>query len=702
MSDTFVMAPPPPGESASSAPGPGGPLSRQIPLRHRIQVKFWMGILLVSIIPLAVLGLYAFGILTRITRDLLIKSNLQAVQQVKTAVDQEVNLYVDLISFLRADQRLADPASAEAADALRQMHRGYEFIERLVVCRRSGELLAHSAKSADEITELTPFERRALELERPLVFGTGHFTIKTSLPGERDAPCLIATVSFLKLRKALEGMAFGTSLRFFLVTREGTNILDQRDFPEDLVRRLIDQPFGGYDISLSGEEAPTQVAVVLPILPYGLRLIVIQDAGEVYAVVSTIKRNIYLVIFSVMVIAFLAGTVFSLRITAPIIDIANKANQISSGNLRVNIISDRRDEIGFLANCFNHMTTRIRRKVFELSAMFRISQIINQATHYQKALDDTMTYIVTAFLAKRGSILLVADAEDRLQLRSVRFFGGLNPTGEEPRERIILHLGEGLAGLAMSTGRPVACDDCRADPRFKPYPPDLAELTPRRLLVVPLIVQGKAVGVINLADRSDNQPFSLDDQEVLLAIANQVAMSIDNAKLHELAITDGLTQLYIHRFFQLKLEEEMKRAKRYGEPLSLLLFDIDHFKLFNDTWGHQTGDLVLRETARLLRHAVRASDVPCRYGGEEFTVILPHTTAEQAFIFAERLREKVSENQIPAGQDYVTVTISIGIAEYPRMASDKATLIKKADLALYHCKKRGRNCTTIFEDSLHA
>ncbi len=702
MTEGFVMAPPPPGGSGTSASGSGGSLSRQIPLLHRIQVKFWMGILLVSIIPLAVLGLYAFDILTRITRDLLIKSNLQAVQQVKTAVDQEVNLYVDLISFLKADQRLADPTASAAAEALRQMHLGYEFIERLVICRRSGELLVHSAKTPEEITALTPFERRALELDRPLVFGTGHFTIKAGLSGARDATCLIATVSFLKLRKALEGMAFGTSLRFFLVTREGTNILDQQEFPAELVRSLIDRPFGGYDISLTGDQSPTQVAVVLPILPYGLRLIVIQDAGEVYAVVSAIKRNIYLVIFSVMVIAFLAGTAFSLRITSPIIAIADKANQISSGNLRVNIISDRRDEIGFLATCFNHMTTRIRRKVFELSALFRISQIVNQASSYQKALDDTMTYIVTAFLAQRGSILLVADTEERLQLRSVRFFGGLNPTGEEPRERIVLHLGEGIAGVAMSTGRPVMCEDCRTDPRFKPYPADLAELTPRRLLSVPLIVQGKAVGVINLADRSDNQPFNIDDQEVLLAIANQVAMSIDNAKLHELAITDGLTQLFIHRFFQLKLEDEMKRAKRYGEPLSLLLFDIDHFKMFNDTWGHQTGDQVLRETARLLRNAVRASDVPCRYGGEEFTVILPHTTAEQALVFAERFREKVSENQIPVGNDHVTVTISIGIAEFPRMAADKATLIKKADLALYQCKKRGRNCSIVFEDSMHA
>ncbi|NLI79097.1 MAG: diguanylate cyclase [Candidatus Riflebacteria bacterium] len=677
------------------------PAARRIPLRHRIQVKFWAGIFLVSIVPLAVLGVYSFGILTRITRDLLIKSNLQAVQQVKTAVDQEVNLYINLISFLQGDRRLADPAAPAAAEALRQMHIGYEFIERIVLCASDGALLAHSAKTPGEITALTALEQAARQAPAALTFGAGRFLIRAPVGDRPGAPSLVATISFHKLRKTLEGMAFGTSFRFFLVTRDGINILEQPGFPAGLVRQLLERPFGGYDIGAAGNGAPTQVAVILPILPFGLRLIVMQDAGEVYAAVGTIKRNIYLVILVVMVIAFLVGTAFSFRITSPIIAIADKANQISGGNLAVNIISDRRDEIGFLATCFNHMTSRVRRKVFELSALFRISQIVNQAASYQKALDDTMTYIVTAFLAQRGSIQLVAEPGDHLQLRSVRFFGGLNPTGEEPRERIALRLTEGIAGLAMSTGRPVLCEDCRADPRFKPYPADLADLTPHRLLSVPLVVQGKAVGVINLADRANNQPFTDEDQEVLLAIATQVAMSIDNAKLHELAITDGLTQLFIHRFFQLKLDDELKRARRYGEPLALILFDIDHFKKFNDTWGHQLGDQVLRETARLLRNAVRASDIPCRYGGEEFTVILPHTTAEQAYIFAERFRQKVANHPIGTGGDAeVKITISIGIAEFPAMAADKVGLIRKADIALYHCKEKGRNCTSLYLEGM--
>jgi len=224
--------------------------------------------------------------------------------------------------------------------------------------------------------------------------------------------------------------------------------------------------------------------------------------------------------------------------------------------------------------------------------------------------------------------------------------------------------------------------------------------TPLFLCTVPLIVQGKTIGVINLADRSDPENFGDADLELLMAIANQLAVSIENAKLHELAITDGLTGLFIHRYFQIKLDDEMKAARRYDTPLSLIIFDIDHFKKFNDTFGHQQGDRVLKETARLVKESVRGTDLACRYGGEEFALILPHTTAEQAMIFAERLRKRIAANEMRCEETKMQVTISIGIAEFPRMASDKTSLIKKADQALYSCKNKGRNCVQIFSDDM--
>ena len=122
---------------------------------------------------------------------------------------------------------------------------------------------------------------------------------------------------------------------------------------------------------------------------------------------------------------------------------------------------------------------------------------------------------------------------------------------------------------------------------------------------------------------------------------------MSNANLYHLAITDGLTQLYINRYFRQKLQDEIRRSKRFGRPVSLILLDIDHFKQFNDTYGHQQGDLVLVLVAKILRETVRETDIPCRYGGEEFVVVLPETGAEEALGLAERLRTAIADHEFP-------------------------------------------------------
>jgi diguanylate cyclase (GGDEF)-like protein len=407
------------------------------------------------------------------------------------------------------------------------------------------------------------------------------------------------------------------------------------------------------------------------------------------------------VILAVGLVAFGFGTWFSIRLTRPIIGVAEKANELAGGNLRVNVVSNRQDEIGFLASCFNRMTVRIRQKVFELSALYRVSQLISHAPSYQRALDDSLAHLVTIFTSQRGSIMLLNEDGTQLKLQSVRSFGQIDGAAAAPiEEQVVLMFGEGLAGEAVRTGQPILCLDCAHDERFKAYPAAATVSPPQTLLVMPLVMQGTVIGVINLADRSVANAFGGEDLEVLKTIASQMAMSIENARLHELAITDGLTRLFIHRYFQIKLEDEIKRSRRYRTPLSLILFDIDHFKKFNDTYGHQQGDAVLREVSAILKQAVRGTDLPCRYGGEEFAVILAHTTAEQAFLFAERLRKSVQDHGFTGQAEPLHVTISVGIAEFPTMAGDKTEMVRKADIALYHCKERGRNCTSIWNEHM--
>ncbi|HRU39906.1 MAG TPA: GGDEF domain-containing protein, partial [Candidatus Goldiibacteriota bacterium] len=157
------------------------------------------------------------------------------------------------------------------------------------------------------------------------------------------------------------------------------------------------------------------------------------------------------------------------------------------------------------------------------------------------------------------------------------------------------------------------------------------------------------------------------------------------------AMIDELTGAFNRRFFEAKLEDELTLAKRFRTKMSLIMFDIDHFKNINDTYGHQTGDTVLREIGEVVRELMSSVDSLCRYGGEEFAVILPETGLEEAVETAEKIRKTVEEHAFYGGDTLINVTVSLGVAEYPSHAIMKAGIIEKADSALYAAKQAGRN-----------
>jgi diguanylate cyclase (GGDEF)-like protein len=209
---------------------------------------------------------------------------------------------------------------------------------------------------------------------------------------------------------------------------------------------------------------------------------------------------------------------------------------------------------------------------------------------------------------------------------------------------------------------------------------------------IPLISKTDTLGVMHLQDRDDGAPFALEDTALYQTIGGMIAIAINNAQLYALAVTDGLTGLYVRRYFDLRMEEEMEQAKRYGRDFALMLFDIDHFKKFNDTHGHQTGDLVLQQFADLLRNNTRKSDICCRYGGEEMTVILPESAMEEAALLSNKLCDIIRNHVFKGtgGQD-LTVTTSIGVSAYREDFDDPHAMVEAADQALYKAKELGRN-----------
>jgi two-component system, cell cycle response regulator len=178
----------------------------------------------------------------------------------------------------------------------------------------------------------------------------------------------------------------------------------------------------------------------------------------------------------------------------------------------------------------------------------------------------------------------------------------------------------------------------------------------------------------------------------------RIQKALEHARTRRLASTDGLTEVYNHRTFQERLSQEIARADRYSRPLSVLMIDVDHFKVYNDTHGHPQGDIVLQDLARLLREMSRTSDTVARYGGEEFAIILPETDSVGAQKIGQRLREQVEGYPFP-GKELMpggTLTISIGVATHAP-AGSKDALLQAADTALYTAKREGRNRVCVAE-----
>jgi diguanylate cyclase (GGDEF)-like protein len=214
------------------------------------------------------------------------------------------------------------------------------------------------------------------------------------------------------------------------------------------------------------------------------------------------------------------------------------------------------------------------------------------------------------------------------------------------------------------------------------------------LLVLPLMSRDEAVGSFAVAARRP-RAFGKDKREMLTVIASHVAVKLTNAQLYgrmeEMATTDGLTGLVNHRTFQERFAEMLARAERTGGKHALLLTDIDHFKKVNDTYGHPTGDVVLRGVAHVVRECVRKIDLAARYGGEEFAIVLEGTDLAGARQLAERIRGEVQKQVFQSSKGPFNCTLSLGIAVYPDDGRDGKAIIANADQALYQAKHNGRN-----------
>src|SRR5438445_5020656 len=264
-----------------------------------------------------------------------------------------------------------------------------------------------------------------------------------------------------------------------------------------------------------------------------------------------------------------------------------------------------------------------------------------------------------------------------------------------------VQFGEGITGWAIEHRKPVLTNQAHLDPRVKVVP-GTPENEPEALVSIPLVARNAIKGALNIYRAGEEAFFTEEEFDLAKRFADAAALALDNAqiraRLEHQAQTDGLTGPYHHRSFHERLRSELQRASRSHEPAVVLMLDIDDFKRANDMYGHAAGDEILVQLAQMLRTTVRGSDIVCRLGGEEFSVIMPSSDSENAEQLAQRIMQRVDAQAFdPAGR----LTLSIGVAEGPRNASNRRELIACAEAAMMTAKARGKNQLVYYGEGTH-
>jgi diguanylate cyclase (GGDEF)-like protein len=321
-----------------------------------------------------------------------------------------------------------------------------------------------------------------------------------------------------------------------------------------------------------------------------------------------------------------------------------------------------------------------RRRAEQLEA---INAVARQTTALLE-LDELLT-VVCRLLLEWFRIdhvaVLIAEGES---LRVRAFEGRLTPSVAMGAQ---LAPGAGLAARALVTGRSVIENDIS---KVEGYIAGFVETQSE--MCVPLIFFGEKLGVLAL-DSARKNAFDEEDQQPLESVADICAAAMQNAnyfdRMKQLAYVDGLTGIHNRRFFEMRITEELERAARFQGRMSVIMVDIDNFKKLNDEFGHLLGDEVLRSVSTILKQQLRKMDLVCRYGGEEFAIVAPETSGENAMRVADKLRRHIENHSFPGVPR--PVTISCGVAEYPTQGITRDEVVAAADAALYLAKQAGRN-----------
>jgi len=345
--------------------------------------------------------------------------------------------------------------------------------------------------------------------------------------------------------------------------------------------------------------------------------------------------------------------------------------------------------VNFMFNRVHRAGAILRQRVHELEILNRLGHAIGSALELRPIIERVSRETIAALPEATHFALGLREGAER---------GGLFvlARGSEQLERSDLP-GEGLGARVLESGASALVEDTRDRDDRPATGKDL-----RCLAAAPLVLYRETIGFLEVGSPRAGA-FGPDEQRLLEAIAGQASVAIENARLYELATIDGLTGLYVRRYFDGRVQDEWQRGRRFRTSFAVMLMDLDDFKEVNDRHGHAAGDRLLREVASVVRQSLRGIDIAARHGGDEFGVVLPRTRLEDARGVAERVRADVERHVFVWNGAEHRVTASIGVAGCPEAGvEDPQEVVRMADEALYRAKAAGKNrveCAAVPEDA---
>ncbi|MDP9227202.1 MAG: diguanylate cyclase, partial [Actinomycetota bacterium] len=421
-------------------------------------------------------------------------------------------------------------------------------------------------------------------------------------------------------------------------------------------------------------------------------------ASNLLAPLQQQSRQLLVSLLALLLLALLGTSALAFLlarfITQPLEELSHGANAIAEGRFDHRIPMRHEDEVGQVASAFNEMSERLSDTIGQLyasrdqlhRAVRRVGETLRSTHDMDQMLDSILNTAAEAVGADAATMWMFTKTREELYPASQR---GI------PARSGLIRVGEGIVGLVAERAMNISTSGADKGPRPAHNEPEFPVT-----LAVPVYSNERIMGVLSVYRNERGFGFTQSDLETVEFLAEQGGAAIENVLLHEeaqrLSLTDGLTGTWNRRYFQMQFRQVLATAQRFDRPFSILMLDLDHFKLVNDTHGHPRGDTILVDFAARVEKLLREVDTFARYGGEEFICLLSETDLEGALTTAGKIQDAIRLQKFGGlGEEPVHLTVSIGVASHPEHGRAFRPLIEAADQALYRAKQEGRDrvCT---------